>query len=106
MSSAGLSSYYASSLPHSPNSVGSSMATRSHPQGASSSVVVKYADSDKERQARKMQQMVTPYSSNVISPHAYNLLGSCPTYPQVRTRLVWDGRVRCDSTIVCVTVSK
>ncbi|XP_034247914.1 CUGBP Elav-like family member 3 isoform X3 [Thrips palmi] len=48
--------------------------------GASSSLVVKYADTDKERQLRRMQQMAG--NMNVLSPWVLNQFASFSNYAQ------------------------
>lgn len=55
----------------------------SYLQGASSSLVVKFADTEKERQIRRMQQMAGNMS--LLNPFVFNQFGSYGTYAaQVR----------------------
>ena len=48
-------------------------------QGASSPLVVKYADTEKERQARRMQKAMQQFAQLNIAPTAFPLLS--PQYP-------------------------
>lgn len=48
-------------------------------QGASSPLVVKYADTEKERQARRMQKAMQQFAQLNITPAAFPLLS--PQYP-------------------------
>lgn len=50
-------------------------------QGASSSLVVKYADTEKERQVRRMNQMAG--NMNVLSPWMINQFNAYTNYAQV-----------------------
>lgn len=57
-------------------------------QGASSSLVVKFADTEKERQLRKLQQAAGPLAmlNPMLSP-TFNALGMVQGQVQVRRRL-------------------
>ncbi len=50
-------------------------------QGASSSLVVKFADTEKERQLRRMQQMAG--NMGLIHPFVFNQFGTYGSYAQV-----------------------
>ncbi|XP_050347122.1 CUGBP Elav-like family member 4 [Nymphalis io] len=54
--------------------------------GASSSLVVKFADTEKERQLRRMQQMAGNMS--LLNPFVFNQFGAYGTYAQVITEQV------------------
>lgn len=60
-------------------------------QGASSSIVVKFADTDKERQLRRMQQMAGNMS--LLNPFVFNQFGAYSAYAQVGRVTVNGSRV-------------
>jgi CUG-BP- and ETR3-like factor len=55
-------------------------------QGASSPLVVKYADTEKERQARRMQKAMQQFAQLNIAPAAFPLLS--PQYPYLYAQLI------------------
>ena len=57
-------------------------------QGASSSLVVKFADTEKERQLRRMQQMAG--NMGLLSPFVFNQFGNYGTYA---TQVAHDVRI-------------
>lgn len=60
-------------------------------QGASSSLVVKFADTEKERQLRRMQQMAGNMS--LLNPFVFNQFGAYGAYAQVGRITVNGSRV-------------
>ena len=55
-------------------------------QGASSSLVVKFADTEKERQIRRMQQMAG--NMGLLNPFVFNQFGSYGTYATQVCKLI------------------
>ena len=56
-------------------------------QGASSPLVVKYADTEKERQARRMQKAMQQFAQLNIAPAAFPLLS--PQYPYLYAQVLY-----------------
>ncbi|EEC01471.1 conserved hypothetical protein [Ixodes scapularis] len=52
--------------------------------GASSSLVVKFADTEKERQLRRMQQMAG--NMGLLNPFIFNQFGAYGAYAQVSSQ--------------------